>query len=72
MQFTYRSPTGWSYLYIIHFDEEETTTAFQELGSDGRSLALELYPEKPIHSTEIRLSNGDESITLKKFHIEDI
>jgi len=72
MQFTYRSSEGWAYLYIIHFDEEETTAAFQQLGSDGRLLTLEFYPEKPIHNTRIRLSNGDESINLTKYHIEDI
>src|SRR5690606_18407446 len=55
IQFSYRSPEGWSYLYIIHFDEEETTTAFQQLGSGGCSLTLEFYPKKPIHNTRIRL-----------------
>lgn len=71
MQFTYRSPEGWAYFYIIHFDEEETTKAFENLGTAQRLLHFEFYPAKPISGTQIRLSNGDESVVLKKFVIEE-
>lgn len=71
MQFTYRSPDGWSHFYIIHFDEEETTQAFEDLGSNQRPLHLEFYPARVLSDTQIKLSNEDESITLNKHFIEE-
>src|SRR5690625_111232 len=72
MQFSYRSPEGWAYLYVIHFDETEMIDAFSTLGSNEDPLQLEFYPHMPYEDTQIRLSNKDESIILKKFTIKDL
>lgn len=72
MQFSYRSPEGWAYLYVIHFDEAEMMGAFSALGSNQEPLQLEFYPHMPYENTQIRLSNQDEAIVLKKYSIEDI
>ena len=72
MQFRYRSSEGWAYLYVIHFDEAEMMEAFSTLGANDEPLQLEFYPHMPYQNTQIRLSNKDDSIVLKKYFIEDI
>src|SRR5690625_5457035 len=67
MQFSYRRPEGWAYLYVIHFDEAEMMEAFSTLGANDEPLQLEFYPHSRYQNTPIRLSHNDDSIVLKKY-----
>jgi len=62
---------GKKYLYIIHFDEREILDAFDRLGGNQEPLQLEFDPKIPKNSTQIRLRNDKEVITLKKFIVEE-
>lgn len=72
IQFSYAiNGQGKKYLYIIHFDEAEMFEAFDRLGGDQQPLQLEIDPKVPKKSTQIRLRNEKEEITLKKYSIEE-
>src|SRR5690625_5475133 len=57
MQFSYRSPEGWAYLYVIHFDEAEMMEAFLTLGDNDEQQQIEYYPLMPFHNMNNRLRN---------------
>lgn len=58
-------------IFSVHFDEFETMSAFERLGSEGQKLKLVFELKLPKKQTIVRLYNDKESIVLKKVNIDD-
>ena len=54
------------YVYSIGFDYEETNTAMEKLSINGKKITVILNPTLPKISSTISLTNGKETIELKK------
>lgn len=54
------------YVYGFRFDEDELFAAFARLGANGALVTMEVDPQLPKENTRITLSNGEETIELKK------
>lgn len=54
------------YVYSIGFDYEETNTAMEKLSIDGQKITVLLNPTLPKTNSTISLTNGKETIELKK------
>ena len=56
--------------YVIEFDELELMEAFEKLDTKGEKIYLEFDERAPASNMRIRVYNDEESIELKKTHIE--
>ena len=63
--------TGERHLYIVHFNYNELREKFDQLSNTGKVIRFEFTPKFPKRNTLIRLTNGDESIDLKHFNVEE-
>lgn len=54
------------YVYSIGFDYEETNETMEKLGANGKKITVIVSPDLPKNTSTISLSNGEDTIELKK------
>jgi hypothetical protein len=54
------------YVYSIGFDFFETSEAMEKLSANGQQVTVAINPRLPKNTSTISLTNGDETIELKK------
>lgn len=59
------------YVYGINFDYAETAEAMEKLGTNGQEITLLINPILPKTKSTISLTNGKETIELKKITHDD-
>ncbi len=59
------------YVYGINFDYDETDEAMQKLSNEGKEITIIVNPTLPKTSSTISLTNGKETIELKKITHDD-
>ena len=54
------------YVYSIGFDHDETYNAMEKLSAKGEEITVLIDPKLPKNTSTISLSNGEETVELKK------
>ena len=58
--------------YVIYLNDIELMEAVEQLSAKGDIVTLAIHPKAPREQTELYLSNGQETIALKKVRISDV